>query len=271
MPSRSSSRGSCLPHRPDRRVMGQHQVMSDHERSRGVGDPRGMLPRAVPEEGDAPGLVERHPGVDHVTEGVLGHGGVLREPVHRLGVEPAAPVLQHLGQIPVIKRGHRSDPGPGQLLAQPAIEVDAGLIDPARALGEETGPCDREPVGIDPDLGHQGDVLGIAVVMVHRVIAGFPVAGLARGVGERVPDGPASPVFLDRTLDLIRGRGHTPQEPRGELRQRCHLALLPFSTYFWTPDRSMPLRNTRWAKRKTMTGMIRASMAPDWTRLGVSS
>ena len=30
----------------------------------------------------------------------------------------------------------------------------------------------------------------------------------------------------------------------------------------------MPLRNTRWAKRNTMTGMINASMAPDWMRLG---
>ena len=223
---------SCLPHRPDRRVVGQHQVMSHHKRSRGVGDPRGMLPRAVPEEGDAPGLVERHPGVDHVTEGVLGYAGVLGKPVNRLGVEPAAPVLQGLWQIPVIEGGNRSDPGPGQLLAKPAVEVHAGLIDSARALGQKTGPCDREPVGIDPDLGHQCDVLGITVVVVHRLIAGMAIGCLARGVGEGVPDGRSPPIFGHGALDLIGSGGHAPKESRGELRQSCHLALRPFYPYF---------------------------------------
>ena len=33
----------------------------------------------------------------------------------------------------------------------------------------------------------------------------------------------------------------------------------------------MPFRKIRWAKRNTITGMINASMAPDWIRLGVSS
>ena len=139
--------------------------------------PGGVLARAVTEERHAPRLVERDPGVDHVAKGGLGHSCIFREPVHRFRAEPAAAVLEHLRQIPVIQGRHRGDPRIGQFLAQPAIEIDARLVDPTGALRKRSGPGDREPVGVDPDLGHQCDVLGVPVVVVHRQVAILAVTG----------------------------------------------------------------------------------------------
>ena len=118
----------------------------------------------------------------------------------------------------MIQRGHRSDPGADQLLAQPAVEVDAGLVDPSRALGEDPGPGDREAVRVYPELGHQRHVVGEAVIVVDRLVAVVSVVCEARGVAEGVPDRWAAPVFGDGALHLIGGGGHPPQEAGWELR-----------------------------------------------------
>ncbi len=76
-----------LTHDPDRPVVGQQQMMGHQQGYRGIGVTRGVLPGAVTERA-APGLVERRPSANHVTQRVLRHVGVFGEPGNRLGVGP---------------------------------------------------------------------------------------------------------------------------------------------------------------------------------------
>jgi hypothetical protein len=55
------------------------------------------------------------------------------------------------------------------------------------------------------------------VVVIVGDVAGISVVGLAGGVGEGVPDGGASTVFVDGAFDLIRSCGRAPKESLREL------------------------------------------------------
>jgi hypothetical protein len=170
-----------------------------------------VLAAGVAEEGRAPGLVERRPDRDPVSDGVVHGGGVLGEPVGRVPVGPPAGVLERLRQVPVVERQPRRDAGVVELVDEPAVEVEPALVDRATVRADPR-PGDREAVRREAEVAHQRDVLRHPVVVVARDGAGVAVDDRARHAGERVPDGGGPAVLVDGTLDLVGGGGRAPEE-----------------------------------------------------------
>ena len=66
---------------------------------------RGASSSAVSHPRDDPGFVECDPEIRSVPECLEADSGVFHEPILALGIQPASPVLEGLGQVPVIQ-GH---------------------------------------------------------------------------------------------------------------------------------------------------------------------
>ena len=95
--------------------------------------------------------------------------------------------------------------------------VQSGLIHPASGAGEDPGPSNGETVGTHPHLLHQGDVFGVAMVLVTGLITVRPVEYSPRFPAEGIPDG-IRPAFLPGgPLHLEGGCGRPP----GEIRREC--------------------------------------------------
>src|SRR6185369_17983666 len=109
-------------------------------------------------------------------------------------------------------RDPRRDAGGEHLVDEPLVEVEALGVGRPPAARLHAGPADREPVGRQPQLGHEGHVVAVAVDVVARDVAGVSVDGLARRVAEGVPDGRRTSVLRGRTLDLVRGGGRAPEK-----------------------------------------------------------
>ena len=130
---------------------------------------------------------------------------------------PAAGCLARLRQVPVVERRDRLDPALAQALAQAHIEVDAGAVERAAAVGLHARPGDREAVGLGSQRRHQVEVLAPAVVVVARDVAGVAARDGA-GPAEPVPDRRPAAVLVDRALDLVRRHRDAELEVRGERR-----------------------------------------------------
>jgi hypothetical protein len=89
------------------------------------------------------------------------------------------------------------------------VEVEPALVDGAASRRHDARPGDREPVGAKPELAHQRDVLGDAMVVVGGDVAVVAVAHLAARVREAVPDRRPAPVFARSAL-----RSGTPTSTR---------------------------------------------------------
>ena len=190
--------------------VGEQQVVGDVQRVEHQLPPRGVDADGVPEHRGDVGLVDRHPVGDAIGE-TLGHDrGVLLEPVDGAAVEPAAVVLERLGQVPVVERGHRVDPGGQQLVDEPVVEVQARGVDGSATVGLDPRPGDGEAVVPGAELLHQPDVLDVAVVVTRGGRARGAVPHHAGGGGEGVPD--RRPAALCRTLDLVRRGGRADPE-----------------------------------------------------------
>ena len=143
---------------------------------------------AVAEPGGDPRLVLRDPVRDPVAEAAGDGLRVLDERLRGLPRGPAARVLEHLRQVPVVERHVGLDPGAEQLVHEPVVEVEPRLVHAAPSFREDARPGDREAERIDAELLHQGDVLGIAVVEVARdgaVVAVSDLPGRRRRSGPR--------------------------------------------------------------------------------------
>ena len=77
-------------------------------------------------------------------------------------------------------------------------------------FGLDPRPLDREAVGAEPEVAHERDVVGVAVVAVGAVARHLDARGVRR-VLERPPV-----VVPVAALDLVRGGGHAPEEPSRE-------------------------------------------------------
>src|SRR3954464_13248860 len=90
-----------------------------------------------------------------------------------------------------------------QFIYEAIIKVQSLRVRRSRSLWENSGPRNRETVGLDAQRLHQLHVLFIAVVVIVGHVACRVVDHLAGRVRESVPDGRAAPIFIDRALDLI--------------------------------------------------------------------
>ncbi len=135
--------------------------------------------------------------------------GVPAEPVGGVGRRPAAGRGEPPGRGEVAVGDDRGDPVLEAGADHPPVVVEGGPGEGAR-LGLDPGPLEREAVGVEPQVGHRGDVLGIAVVVV---------AGVQGRLGEQRVLGPLQGPEVGvhvAALDLVPGRGRAPQEPVGE-------------------------------------------------------
>ena len=171
--------------------VGAQLVVGHPDRRRPVLQPRRMDAVGVAEEGEDGRLVERHPILDTVAQARREQRGVVGEPAHDLRVGEAAAVLQRLGQVPVEQVDQRLDARAEQGVDEALVEVETGLVDGAGPRGQDARPADAEAIGARPQLGHQPDVLRVAVVVVAGDVARVPSA-IAPGRRAKVSqiDGP---------------------------------------------------------------------------------
>ncbi len=192
--------------------VGAQFVVGHPDRRRPVTQPRRMDAVGMAEEGEDGRLVERHPILDTVAQVRREQRGVVGEPAHDLRVGEAAAVLQRLRQVPVEQVDQRLDARAEQGVDEALIEVEAGLVDGASPRGQDARPADAEAICARPQIGHQPDVLWVAVVVVAGDVARAAVGDGARLAGEGVPDRRSSAVLGRRSLDLVGGGGEAPGE-----------------------------------------------------------
>src|SRR4051794_40447467 len=112
----------------------------------------------------------------------------------------------------MIKCGERLYAVGAQFIYEPIIEIQALRVRRSRALREDSGPRDGEAIGLDPQRLHQLHVLFVTMIVIVGYVASRVIHDLAGSVREGVPDGRATPVFINRALDLIRGCGRSPEK-----------------------------------------------------------
>ena len=182
----------------------------------GVGEvcqPRSMGTEGVTHETGDPGLVDgrpvRHP-VAQAAEDLL---GVCGKPVRAVAVEPAALVLERLGQVPMVEGGVRLYAGCQQGIHQAVVESQAERVGCAFPLGEDARPGDRKAVALKTQALHEVDVLAPAVIVVGGDIAGLAIGDVVRLVGVAVPDTLTLAVGVPAAFDLVSGGGRAPGKP----------------------------------------------------------
>ena len=94
-------------HGVDRQAVAEHQVVGGAQRGLAVLDPGRVHADGVAEERGHPRLVERRPVLDAVVQAGVDGGRVLGEVLRGVALRPAALVLEHLREVPVVER----DPG----------------------------------------------------------------------------------------------------------------------------------------------------------------
>ncbi len=177
---------------------------------------RSVVAPPVADPGRDPRLVDRDPAVDAVAEAAGDGADVLLERVDGPPRRPAAFVLEHLREIPVVERRERPDARGQQRVDEPVVEVEPALVDGAAPLRQHARPGDRETEGVEPELAHERHVVAVTVIEVARDLAGVAVPDLAGRRREPVPDALAASVRVRRALDLVRGGGGAPDEVAGE-------------------------------------------------------
>ena len=152
-------------------------------------------------------LVDRHPVLHPVRECIDDNAGVFREKIADPLRFPAAHLIRPHGQVPVIQRHQRLDPGAEELVDQIAVELNSLRIDDALG-GHYARPADREAVGLQADLLHQRHILFVMMIMVGRdsgILISFYMSFI-----KRIPDAGNLPVFCGCSLYLIRRRRGAP-------------------------------------------------------------
>ena len=65
---------------------------------------------------------------------------------------------------------------------------------------------------MEPDLLHEGDVFGVAMVVIARHLAGMAVPDGLVLLAEHVPNREPFAILVGGSLDLVRSGGGTPNE-----------------------------------------------------------
>ncbi len=85
---------------------------------------------------------------------------VVHERVDAAAPEPAAVVHERLRHVPVVERQHRLDASLEQRIHEALVVVERRRVDRAAAVGQTRRPRRREPVGLQPELADDVDVVG---------------------------------------------------------------------------------------------------------------
>ena len=179
----------------------------------------------IAQDRENPRLVEHHPVFHAIAQPIGDDRGVVGEMLRGVAIRPSARIFERLRQVPMEQRDERPDLAPQQLVDHAAIEVETLLIDRAAALRLDSRPRNRDSRGIEAKLGHQRDILAVAMIVIASDVAGVAVLDLARGVAEAIPDRLALAVLVPRAFDLVRGAGGAPLEALGKC-QRCHARMV---------------------------------------------
>ena len=97
--------------------MGADLVVDGMASLENVAHPGGMIAHQVAFVRHDKGLVESHPELDPVAQGIADYGGILTEPVRYIGVRPAAAPEQGGGEVPMEKGDERLYPGGSRRLS----------------------------------------------------------------------------------------------------------------------------------------------------------
>jgi hypothetical protein len=154
--------------------------------------------------------------VQTITEMLADERGVVAEPAANIAVHPAALVLQRRRQVPMIERRIGLDAAFEHAVEQAVVEVDAGLVDGAGALGDQPRPGKGEAIGIKAAIADQVEVLRPQFIVIAGVEAGIAIVDIAGRGREAVPDRGAAAIAL-AALDLVGGGRHAKGETRTEV------------------------------------------------------
>jgi hypothetical protein len=112
-----------------------------------------------------------------------------------------------LREVPVVEGHVGVDARLQESVDDAVVVVQALLVHPAGAVRQDARPAQRQPVGVQAELLHQGDVVAIPVVGVARHVARDVLEHLPRCVPKGVPDRRPLPVLVPPSLDLERTGG----------------------------------------------------------------
>ena len=222
--------------------MTEQQVVGHGERPEHQAPGRRQLLLRVAEQGRDVRLVDRAPVGHPVAQPVGDDRRVLPEAQGGVPLEPAPGILEGLRQVPVVERRHRRDARLEQAVDEAVVEGEPRLVDRAAARGLHPRPRHREPVAVDPQAGHQGEVLGPAVVVVAGDVTGAAVDDPAGLRGEGVPDAGAPAVLGHGPLDLVRRRARPEEEARRQPQvvawsaAAAHRSTPVPASHPWTPS-----------------------------------
>jgi hypothetical protein len=166
------------------------------------------------------GLVDRHPVADAITQALCDDGGILGEPRCRVAIQPAAPVVERGGVVPVEECHKRPNVGREQRINEAVVEVEPAKVDSARgrSIRQDARPGDAEAVGLQADIRHEADVVRVSVVVIARHIARLIEPHIAWRVRPVIPDVGASSILARGPFDLIGTRRCAPDETL----RKCH-------------------------------------------------
>ena len=103
----------------------------------------------VSEDEEHLGLVERDPARHAVRQARDHCRRVVREPLRTVAIEPAAPLVEDLGIVPVEEGDPWLDACREQGIDQPVVEAESDGIRGANAFGHHPRPCDRKAIRAD--------------------------------------------------------------------------------------------------------------------------
>src|SRR5262245_44241913 len=134
--------------------------MARLQRRAKAAQPGRMRTLIAADESRTPGLVVSDPVTHPIAEPPADDIRELREFSHGIAVAPAAPVLQALRQVPVIERRPGFEATRERAVDEPRVEIEALLIrGTARAVGQDSRPGDRKPIGVQAQARGKVEVL----------------------------------------------------------------------------------------------------------------
>jgi len=144
--------------------MRKQKMMSCQDALRAIFHSRRVFAKGITQMAGTPRLVDGKPGFHSVTKMAGNHTGVPSKGIHNGTIQPGS--LQGGWQIPMVKGCHGLNISLQKRIHQPAVKIQAGLIDLSATLWQDARPGNRETVGFKTQRLHQLDIFLPAVIMI---------------------------------------------------------------------------------------------------------